>query len=57
LATQAFPNPEPKWGHVVMDVKASGVNHSEPLMLKGEWMTENPVHKVSKEKVRNLIEL
>ena len=56
LATQAFPNPEPKSGHVVIEVKAFGVNHAETLMRKGEWVAENLVQKVSKEKVRNLIE-
>ena len=36
LATQAFPNPEPKLGHVVIELKAFGVNHHETVMRKGE---------------------
>src|SRR5499433_1001684 len=31
------PEPEPKPGHVVIEVKAFGINHAEMHMRKGEW--------------------
>jgi NADPH:quinone reductase-like Zn-dependent oxidoreductase len=32
-----MPEPEPKVGHVVIEVKAFGINHAEIHMRKGEW--------------------
>jgi NADPH:quinone reductase len=32
-----MPEPEPKVGHVVIEVKAFGINHAEMHMRKGEW--------------------
>jgi NADPH:quinone reductase len=32
-----MPEPEPKLGHVVIEVKAFGINHAEMHMRKGEW--------------------
>ena len=37
LAIQNLPDPEPKPGHVVIAVKAFGINHAETHMRKGEW--------------------
>jgi NADPH2:quinone reductase len=37
LAIQELPDPEAKSGHVVIEVKAFGVNHAETHMRKGEW--------------------
>ena len=37
LATQELPDPEPMPGHVVIEVKAFGINHAETHMRKGEW--------------------
>jgi NADPH:quinone reductase-like Zn-dependent oxidoreductase len=37
LSIQELPDPEPKSGHVVIEVKAFGVNHAETHMRKGEW--------------------
>ena len=37
LAIQNRPDPEPKPGHVVIAVKAFGINHAETHMRKGEW--------------------
>jgi NADPH:quinone reductase len=37
LVIQEFPDPEPKSRHVVIEVKAFGVNHAEIHMRKGEW--------------------
>jgi NADPH2:quinone reductase len=37
LAIEERPDPEPKPGHVVIEVKAFGVNHAETHMRKGEW--------------------
>ncbi|MGH7229796.1 MAG: zinc-binding alcohol dehydrogenase family protein [Nitrospiraceae bacterium] len=37
LVIQKLPDPEPKSGHVVIEVKAFGVNHAETHMRKGEW--------------------
>src|SRR5579871_3859940 len=31
------PDPEPRPGHVLIEVKAFGVNHAELHMRKGEW--------------------
>jgi NADPH2:quinone reductase len=37
LVIKELPNPEPKAGHVLIAVKAFGVNHAETHMRKGEW--------------------
>jgi NADPH:quinone reductase-like Zn-dependent oxidoreductase len=37
LAIHNLPDPEPKPGHVVIAVKAFGINHAETHMRKGEW--------------------
>src|SRR5215470_1060283 len=37
LVIKELPDPEPKAGHVLMAVKAFGVNHAETHMRKGEW--------------------
>jgi NADPH:quinone reductase len=37
LVIQTLPDPEPKPGHVVIEVKAFGINHAETHMRKGEW--------------------
>ena len=37
LEVRKFPNPEPKPGHVLIEVKAFGLNHAEAHMRKGEW--------------------
>jgi NADPH:quinone reductase-like Zn-dependent oxidoreductase len=37
LVIQDIPEPEPKPGHVVIEVKAFGINHAEMHMRRGEW--------------------
>ncbi len=37
LVIEELPDPEPKPGHVVIQVKAFGINHAETHMRKGEW--------------------
>src|SRR5712671_3972351 len=37
LVIREIPAPEPKDGHVVIQVKAFGLNHAELHMRKGEW--------------------
>ena len=37
LVIREIPEPEPKDGHVVIEVKAFGLNHAELHMRKGEW--------------------
>src|SRR5579864_8195067 len=37
LVIQEIPNPEPLPGHVVIEVKAFGINHAETYMRKGDW--------------------
>lgn len=37
LVIKEMPKPEPKAGHVVIAVKAFGINHAEMHMRKGEW--------------------
>jgi hypothetical protein len=37
LVIKEIPNPEPKPGHVVIQVKAFGINHAEMHMRTGEW--------------------
>ena len=37
LEIREMPEPEPKAGHAVIEVKAFGLNHAELHMRKGEW--------------------
>src|SRR5262249_28930827 len=37
LVYQDIPDPEPMAGHVVIDIKAFGINHAEMHMRRGEW--------------------
>jgi NADPH:quinone reductase-like Zn-dependent oxidoreductase len=37
LVIREMPEPEPKQGHAVIQVKAFGINHAETHMRKGEW--------------------
>jgi NADPH:quinone reductase-like Zn-dependent oxidoreductase len=37
LVIREIPEPEPKDGHAVVQVKAFGLNHAELHMRKGEW--------------------
>jgi NADPH:quinone reductase len=37
LVIREIPKPEPKSGHVVIEVKAFGINHAEMHMRKGDW--------------------
>src|SRR5437660_9226621 len=37
LVMQDLPDPEPMFGHAVIEVKAFGINHAETHMRKGEW--------------------
>jgi len=37
LVIKELPDPEPKAGHILIAVKAFGVNHAETHMRKGEW--------------------
>ena len=37
LVYKEIPDPEPKAGHVVIEVKAFGLNHAEIHMRRGEW--------------------
>ena len=37
LEVRELADPEPKPGHVLIEVKAFGVNHAETHMRKGEW--------------------
>ena len=37
LVIQNLPEPEPRPGQVVIEVKAFGINHAETHMRKGEW--------------------
>ena len=37
LVIREIPDPEPKDGHAVIQVKAFGLNHAELHMRKGEW--------------------
>jgi NADPH:quinone reductase len=37
LVIKELPDPEPKAGHVVIQVKAFGINHAEMHMRRGEW--------------------
>jgi len=37
LVYKEIPDPEPKAGHVVIEIKAFGLNHAELHMRRGEW--------------------
>src|SRR3954464_14882801 len=37
LVIKEIPDPEPKPGHVVIEIKAFGINHAEMHMRRGEW--------------------
>src|SRR5262245_31638887 len=37
LVYKEIPDPEPKVGHVVIEIKAFGINHAEMHMRRGEW--------------------
>ena len=37
LVIKEIPKPELKEGHVVIQVKAFGINHAEMHMRRGEW--------------------
>jgi NADPH:quinone reductase-like Zn-dependent oxidoreductase len=37
LVIETLPDPEPKPGQVLIEVKAFGINHAETHMRKGEW--------------------
>lgn len=37
LVYKDIPEPEPKAGHVVIEIKAFGLNHAEMHMRRGEW--------------------
>ncbi|OZI20630.1 alcohol dehydrogenase [Bordetella genomosp. 9] len=43
LVYKDIPEPEPMAGHVVIQVKAFGVNHAEMHMRRGEWAEAAPV--------------
>lgn len=37
LVYKDIPEPQPKAGHVVIEIKAFGINHAEMHMRRGEW--------------------
>src|SRR5215510_12141852 len=37
LVYKEIPEPEPKAGHVIIQIKAFGINHAEMHMRRGEW--------------------
>ena len=43
LVYKDIPEPEPKAGHVVIQIKAFGINHAEMHMRRGEWAEAAPV--------------
>ena len=43
LVYRDIPEPEPKVGHVVIQIKAFGINHAEMHMRRGEWAEAAPV--------------
>jgi len=43
LVIKSIPEPEPKAGHVVIEIKAFGINHAELHMRRGEWAEAAPV--------------
>ena len=42
LAIENLPDPAPKPGSVLIEVKAFGINHAETHMRKGEWAELRP---------------
>ncbi|WP_407519549.1 zinc-binding alcohol dehydrogenase family protein [Methylobacterium oryzisoli] len=43
LTYRDIPEPEPLAGHVVIEIKAFGINHAEMHMRRGEWAEAAPV--------------
>jgi NADPH2:quinone reductase len=43
LVYKEIPEPEPLPGHVVIQIKAFGINHAEMHMRRGEWAEAAPV--------------
>ena len=43
LVYKDIPEPEPKTGHVAIEIKAFGINHAEMHMRRGEWAEAAPV--------------
>ena len=43
LAYKDILEPEPQAGHVVIEIKAFGINHAEMNMRRGEWAEAAPV--------------
>jgi NADPH:quinone reductase len=43
LVYKDIPEPEPEAGHVVIAIKAFGLNHAELHMRRGEWAEAAPV--------------
>ena len=43
LVYKDIPEPEPKEGHVVIQIKGFGLNHAELHMRRGEWAEAAPV--------------
>src|ERR1700724_1256581 len=43
LVYKDLPDPEPKGGHVVIEIKAFGINHAEVHMRRGEGAEAAPV--------------
>jgi NADPH:quinone reductase len=43
LVYKDIPEPEPKAGHVVIEIKGFGINHAEGHMRRGEWAEAAPV--------------
>jgi len=43
LVYKDIPEPEPKAGHVVIEIKGFGLNHAELHMRRGEWAEAAPV--------------
>ncbi|PWT79279.1 MAG: alcohol dehydrogenase [Acidobacteria bacterium] len=43
LTIKEIPDPQPKPGYVVIEIKAFGINHAEMHMRRGEWAEAAPV--------------
>ena len=43
FAYKEIPDPTPEPGHVVIEIKAFGINHAEEHMRRGEWAEAAPV--------------
>jgi NADPH:quinone reductase len=43
LVIKEIPEPEPKPGYAVIEIKAFGINHAEMHMRRGEWAEAAPV--------------